>query len=273
MHHANWFYGHAHILAKYVGIKGRPPTINGYLQHGWNTHDGFAAGTKFAPGYPLFVWSESVVRRGWHTGLRGYEVVGAPFAYLLQLEKQQEWEARNPHREGTIVYPFHGWEGQHVLGAHDEYIAEIRRTEGDVPITVCLYINEYRDPEVRAEYQNAGFRVICHGERGYNYRGGNPRFLWGQLAELRRHERVVSNRLTSAIFYGAATGARVGVYGNPMLLEAERAQLGGPTKPVRNWPEMHHPFVDPDHARTTADVELGIDHLLPPEELRRVFGW
>lgn len=245
----------------------------GYLQHGWNTHDGFATGTQFAPAYPLFVWSEAVVRRGWFTGLRGYEVVGAPWAYLLDLEDQAGWEASRPEREGTIVYPFHGWEGQAVLGAHDAYIRQIRHIEGDVPITICLYINEYRDPEVRAEYESAGFRVICHGERGYDYKGGTPGFLDGQLEEIRRHKRVVSNRLTSAIFYGASAGAAVGVYGDPMLLEAERAQLGGPTKPIRNWPEMHQAFVPHDVARETATIELGIDHMLPPAELKRVLGW
>lgn len=273
MHHANWFYGHAHIMARFAGIQGTPPSIPGYLQHGWNTHDGFAEGTFFAPGYQLFVWSEGCVRRGWFTGLRGYEVVGAPWAYLLELEGQREWEASDPKREGTIVYPFHGWEGQHVLGAHDAYIEQIRRVEGDVPITICLYINEYRDPLVRAEYENAGFRVICHGQRGYNYQGGNPRFLDGQLAEIRRHARVVSNRLTSAIFYGASAGASVGVYGDPMLLEAERVSLGGASKPVRNWPQMHAEFVDPDVARQTAITELGMDHLLSRAELKRVFGW
>ncbi len=273
MHHANWFYGHAHILARYVGIDGPPPTIWGYLQHGWNTHDGFAPGTQFGPGYPLFVWSESVIRRGWLTGLRGYQVVGAPWSYLLELEKQDEWLASNPEREGTIIYPFHGWEGQNVLGAHDEYIAEIRRTEGDVPLTVCLYINEYKDERVRAEYENAGFRVICHGERGFNYIGGNTDFLIGQLEELRRHKRVVSNRLTSAIFYAASTGAEVGVYGDPMLLEAERSQLGGPSKPIRNWPEMHGAFIDPEIAVESARRELGQEFVLGPAELCRLFGW
>ena len=47
MHHANHFYGHGHIMGRYVGAD-YAPRIWGYLQHGWNMHDGFAVGTVFA---------------------------------------------------------------------------------------------------------------------------------------------------------------------------------------------------------------------------------
>ncbi len=35
------------------------------------------------------------------------------------------------------------------LGSHTGYIDEVRATEGDVPITVCLHWNEYDNPKVR----------------------------------------------------------------------------------------------------------------------------
>ena len=52
-------------------------------------------------------------------------------------------------------------------------------------------------------------------------------FLYKQLHEMRQHKRVVSNRLGSALFYGASVGFEIGVYGDPMILEADRAVLGG----------------------------------------------
>lgn len=272
MHTANHYYGHAHIMARYAGLA-EVPRIWGYLQHGWNTADGFAVGHKFTDGFAKLVWSEACARRGWTKGLRDYVVVGSPFAYLLHMERQREWENREPHREGTIVYPFHGWEQQHVLGSHEDYIAEIRDMEGDVPITVCLYWNEYRDPRVRKVYEDAGLRVITHGYRGFMWKGTDTEFLYKQLAELRRHRRVVSNRISSAIFYGAAAGADVGIYGDPMLLEAERAQLGGQLKPLRFWPELHVSHVPAELAREHARVELGLDEMLSPAEIRDVFGW
>ncbi|GGB38848.1 hypothetical protein GCM10011492_32030 [Flexivirga endophytica] len=272
MHTANHYYGHAHVMARYAELA-EVPRIWGYLQHGWNTHDGFAPGTQFTDGFAKLVWSQACARRGWATGLRDYVVVGAPWAYLLDLEKQDEWAATSVEREGTIVYPFHGWEQQQVLGSHDRYIEQIREVEGDVPITICLYWNEYQDKNVRRVYEDAGLRVITHGYRGYLWKGTDTEFLYKQLDELRRHKRVVSNRIGSALFYGASVGADIGIYGDPMLLEAERSQLGGQTKPLRFWPEMHQPFVPRDVAWELTREELGMDVVLSPAEVRQEFGW
>lgn len=272
MHHANHFYGHAHIMARYVGLP-EPPRIWGYLQHGWNMHDGFAVNTVFAARYPKFVYSEACARRGWAAGLRDYVVVGAPWNYLLEVENQTQWEAEEHEREGTIVYPFHGWEGQQVAGDHEEYIAEIKDTEGDVPITICLYINEYNQPRVRRVYEDAGFRVITHGRRGYLWRGTDTEFLYKQLAEVRRHKRVVSNRMTSALLHGALAGAEVGVYGDPMELGNDHAVLGGATRPQALFPEFHQPAAPLDVAREIAVTELGADQILAPAEIVDLFGW
>lgn len=274
MHHANHFYGHAHIMARYVGLE-HPPRIWGYLQHGWNMHDGFAVGTVFAPGAPKFVWSQACVRRGHAAGLRDYMVVAAPWLYLLELEKQRDWVASGgpEQREGTIVYPFHGWEGQQVVGNHQRFIDEIREAEGDVPITMCLYWNEYENPKVRAEYEDAGLRVITHGQRGYLWKGTDPAFLYRQLDEMRRHKRVVSNRMSSAIMYGATAGCEVGVYGDPMALESDHAILGGVGKPRRMWPEMHQFAVPADVAYAVASSELGVEEMLSPEEVIDAFRW
>jgi hypothetical protein len=271
MHHGNHFYGHAHVLARYAGLA-EVPRIWGYLQHGWNVHDGYAVGTDFAPGFAKYVWSDAPRRRGWATGLRNYVVVGSPWAYLLELKQQKAWEQSEPKREGTIVYPFHGWEQQSIIGSHDTYVAQIKaREEG--PITVCLYWNEFRIPEVRRSYEKAGFRVISHGYRGYLWKGTDTNFLDKQLAELRSHKRLVSNRLTTAIFYGASVGCDVGVYGDPMVLEAERAVLGGMARQKRLWPELHSPNIPRDAAEHHARIELGTDRLLSKIELIEALGW
>lgn len=271
MHHANHFYGHAHIMARYAGL-GEVPRIWGYLQHGWNVVDGFAVGTPFAPGFPKFVWSHAVRRRGWAMGRRDYVVVGSPWGYLLQLEQQEQWELSPPRREGTIVYPFHDWEGQSIVGSHQSFVDEIKANESG-PTTICLYWNEFKDPDVRRAYESAGFRVISHGYRGLHWKDTDVRFLDKQLAELRRHERVVSNRLGSAIFYGASVGCQVGVYGDPMLLQAEDPVFGGNERLRRLWPELHQVSVPVETGRALARTELGLDVLLEPSELREVFRW
>ncbi|WP_433291440.1 hypothetical protein ACQP2F_25470 [Actinoplanes sp. CA-030573] len=268
MHHANHYYGHSHVLARYCGLDNTdPPRLHGYLQHGWNIGDGLAPDHEFVPGVPSFLWSERTRRRAWSLARRQVYVVGAPFAYLLSMEVVTE----EPAREGTIWYPFHGWEGQQVLGDHDRLMAEIREVETG-PVTVCLYWQEYRDPRLRARYERAGFRVICHGFRGGWWKDLDPGFLYRQLAEQRRHRRVASNRLCSAVLYGTLAGCEPAVYGDPMQLEGESEGVG-PARIRREWSALHGTHVDVALARSIAVDELGADRLLPPAELRRLLGW
>jgi hypothetical protein len=268
VHHANHYYGHSHVLARYCGLDDTdPPRLHGYLQHGWNIGDGLAPDHEYVPGIPSFLWSERTRRRAWSLGRRQLYVVGAPYAYLLAIEPA----APGP-RDGTIYYPFHGWEGQHVVGDHDRLIAEIRSTEPG-PVTVCLYWQEYRTPRLRRRYEEAGFRVICHGYRGGRWQNLDPGFLHRQLAEQRRHARVASNRLCSAVFYGILAGCEPAVYGDPMRLAGERSAFGGRSRIEREWPALHGTRVDPAAARALAADELGADRLLPPAELRRLLRW
>jgi hypothetical protein len=265
VHHANHFYGHAHVLAEYCGLDPAvPPRINGYLQHGWNVVDGLAPDTPYVPGRPIFVWSERTRRRAWSMGRRQATVVGAPFLYLLKVADQPPVE-----RAGSIWYPFHGWEGQHIKGDHQRQIDDIMAVE-DGPVTFCLYWHEYRNDQVRAEYEKAG-RVICHGYRGFQWRDTDTDFLRNQLDELRRHRRVCSNRLSSAVFYGAAVGCEPAVYGDPMYLDREHTPTADRIR--REWPELHGEHPDPARARASAMAELGDGWLASPDELRVILGW
>jgi hypothetical protein len=269
MHHANYYYGHAHVLAEYCGLPDpvHPPRIQGYLQHGWNIGDGMAPGVPYVAGTRLLVWSEETRRRSFSQGRRNVVAVGAPFAYLLTMRP-----GSGAAREGTIFYPFHGWEGQQVSGDHQRLIDEVRDTE-DGPVTVCLYWNEHRVRSIRRLYERAGFRVICHGYRGFWWRNTDRGFLDRQLAELRRHRRVVSNRLSSAIWYGLLAGCDAAVYGDPMVLEAGDMTFGGEPRLRRQWPEVYGPRTDRAACYAAARRELGADLLAPPAELRRYLGW
>ncbi len=149
----------------------------------------------------------------------------------------------------------------------------MKAVEGDVPITVCLHWNEYDNPKVRREYEDAGVRVVTHGQRGYLWQDTDVAFLYRQLHEMRRHKRVVSNRMSSAILYAASAGVEVGVYGDPMALESDHAVLGGVGKPRRMWPEMHQFSVPMDYAAEVANRELGADEMLLPAEVIDAFGW
>ncbi|MFW6597145.1 hypothetical protein ACQBAU_05545 [Propionibacteriaceae bacterium Y2011] len=271
MDSSNHWYHHAHILAEYCGLDfGAPPRIDGILQHGWTFVHGFGYGHQPPTGFSKFVWSDVCRRRGHSIGWRDYVVIGAPFLYLMATRPEA---APDPDREGTIWYPFHGTiDYETVAGNHHALIEEIKAVE-DGPVTVCLYYVEYAQPDVRNAYRDAGFRVICHGTRGAKWQGGTPDFLHQQLTELRRHRRVASNRLSTAIFHGVAAGCEAAVYGDPMEFVGGRPGFVDEGLLAANYPEFFGAHVDQSAVRTTVEQEMGMTDMLSPAELRRTLGW
>lgn len=272
MHHHNHYYGQAHLLARYCGLNDRfPPPIPGYLQHGWNLFDGWNPQHEFYPGAWRFVWSDGPRRRGYMLGRREYRVIGAPWNYLLAMEPELG-VVPEEEREGTLWFLFHGWEGGKISGQHARLVEEIKETEPG-PVTMSLYYTEYQRPEIRRAYEDAGFRVISFGARGWDYEGTHRTFLYHQLQEFRRHRRVASNRLSTAVFYGASVGCVPAVYGDPMELAGEDRAFGGTARIARLWPELIGKEVDLAAAREVVDTELGVAALHSPEELRLLFDW
>ncbi|CAG7573936.1 hypothetical protein FB554_2103 [Barrientosiimonas humi] len=271
MDSSNHWYRHAHIWSAYCGLGfDQPPRINGVIQHGWTFVHGFGAGHAPPHGFAKYVWSDVNRRRGQAVGWRDYVVTGAPFLYLEQMTPP---DPQAPEPEGTIWYPFHGTvDYEAVSGDHDRLIDEIHAVE-DGPVTMCLYYVEYAIDAIREKYEDAGFRVITHGERGVKWTGGNPDFLPGQLRELRRHKRVASNRLSTAIMYGASLGLQPAVYGDPMDLVGVKAGFNGSQLLEFTFPQLHGTDIDAELARQVADVELGRDAMLEPQELALVLGW
>lgn len=270
MEDSNHWYGHTRILADYCGMPaGVPPRVWAALQHGWNIEHGFGNNHWPYPGFPRLVWSDVAVRRGQSRGWREYVVIGAPWNYLLQ---QYDPPPDASERSGTIFYPFHTWEYGVIEGEHADLIEEIKATE-DGPVTACLYWIEFEDEGVRRVYEEAGFRVICHGTRGATRHTANTGFLHSQYAELTQHRRVISNRLTTAVLYGISAGCEAGVYGDPMVY-SENSDLQDSLSLVeRMYPEMHAARIDAEVARDFARTELGLDRMAAPAELRELLGW
>ncbi|WP_328989166.1 hypothetical protein OG394_23335 [Kribbella sp. NBC_01245] len=238
MHPQNHLSGHAQILARYAGLSEiHPPRIRGRLQFDW---------ADLGPDEPHdwhFVWSGAARRRGLAMGRRHQFVIGAPWLYLMDVQK-----AEPVQRVGTLWFP---------EGDPEKLIPEIRATESG-PVTISL------DPStpagVRAAYKQAGFTLIDRRwsfdeSVDYDRLGGGP--LPSLLIAMRRHQRVASDQMGTPILYGIAAGCEPAVYGGS---SSGSSPLDGAQ-------------IDPAVAREIADHELGRASMVPPGELRRLFDW
>ncbi len=264
MHPDNAFYGHNRVLADYAGMSPDAPPIRGHVQHGWTPGTGLSEPARLVSWLPKLVWSASNRKVAEERGIRPLEAIGAPFCYLDAASTYPAAGVAAPR--ATIYYPFHGWEREAVHGSHHDLAAAIREREAG-PVTVCLYWQEFDQLAVRRLYVEAGFRVICHGYRN------DALFLARQRDELLRHDRVASNRVGTALWYGGYLGRSIEVYGPPMSVQSAAEARAFDSFSRARWPQLHDGGVAGATARDLAAEELGAAFVMPPDELRRVLGW
>lgn len=265
MHLANQYYGHRSVLGDYAGVPQDRPIV-GMVQHGWNRGTGFSPDDPpsiLRPYLPVFVWNERNLSQARTAGYRRATAIGAPFLYLIHdADITRE-------KEGTLAYPFHGWERQGAVQGefHATYAKQLRERE-DGPITVCLYWLDYDDARIRSTYEAAGYKVTCHGTRRDDY------FLLRQRDSILDHSRVVTNRAATALWYGAALGREIEVYG-PEVGTTSSHEVAQIYAEHRNWwPDLFESgAVPPARAKLLAHQELGWRFMMPPNELRDALGW
>lgn len=281
MWHENHVYGHTNILAGYCGLDPLvPPAIPGVLQHGWNAFDGFTPHLSHLDALQRFVWSRRAERLGRRMTPRVYTAIGAPWLYLLStLENLEAQRPAISNPKSTIIYPSHSNEFAPLLLDHANNAKFYSELEQGRDITVVLYWTEYGDDRIRDVYENLGLRTITHGRRSFEYTGGIDSFLLHQYNEIVKHERVISNKLTTALLYGASLGLQVELAGEtgdihiPGLEQRARNVFG------ENFYDKLAPFLythepaNHDQMFDFAMSELGYECLLEPVQLMELFGW
>jgi hypothetical protein len=264
----NHHYGHSDVLRRYCGSS-ELPEMERQVQHGWQPGPGFALRYLHSPG-PKAVWSARNLRKCAELGCRNVEPIGAPFLYLPD-SQAIEGESLGPR--SLLVYPFHGWAKQGVLGDMNAFAAalrELERVEGFGPITVCLYHLEYADPAIRSAFERYGWTVVTLGSHA-----NNPTFLDKQRDMQRRHVYVTSNRIATATFYSLVSGCRFFCYGPPMGLSETEDPTG---EEYDAWQRAEFPmltfegFSDRCHTQV-GEAELGLEYKRSPEQLAELLGW
>ncbi len=268
MESQNHFYGHSAALAAFLGLS-RPRHVRGLVQHGWTavspvgTHfrDFPEVGRRAGDPRRLLVWSHT--SRAWDPSAEEHTTtpVGAQLAYLARAAGAPP--PPRDERDRVVLMPVHGIQTQRVRGDHRALARDWRDAEG--PATACLYAADAADPEILAAYRDAGHRCVVLGERL------EADFMWRLWTLLGRAERVVSNRLSTPVFYAAHLGADVAVYGDALRLDGESAEANDLVR--SRWPEMHVEHVDRSAVSAIVDDELGVASLREPSELAALLGW
>lgn len=232
-----------------------------HVQHGWMLGTGLLDGGREVPWLPKLVWTHDNAAAARAVGHRHVRAIGAPFLYLAACSPLPTERAG-----GTLVYPHHSWDRDDMAGDHNRYIDEILEREPD-GATVCLYWREFEDARIRARYERAGFTVVCHGYRD------DPMFLRRVHAAVTGHRRVVSNRVGSALWYAAAVGCEVEVYGPVFVSQETDAEAAVFDRFARaTWPEWYDGGLAGADAVELAAVALGRDTMCEPGELRSLLG-
>jgi hypothetical protein len=163
----------------------------------------------------------------------------------------------------TVVFPFHGTRLVAVEGDQHAYAREIYEREG--ASTVCMHIDDLQRPELVDAWVSAGHRITSAGQRR------DPDFLARVLWLLLSSRKVVSNRLATALVYGASAEIEVSIYG-PHFQIAGISETSSESYLRKLWPEFYE-NVSASEMRLIADKELGREYMRSPVSLRQILGW
>ncbi len=266
MHPSNDYYGHDMILSWAASIH-RPKRTFGYVQHGWKPESGFGPEMRLIPRAPLFVWSEAnrCATAAQHRGHR-VEAIGAPFLYLYEL--LQPALDRKPTKD-LLVYPCHQLRSAPLASeVHTTLIQQVLALDPET-ITVNLHPYEFGDGATPALYEAdlPGANVTTNWLRPPWVVSDDPTILVRQILQILDHRRVVSNCLTTALFYAAHLDRDSRLLRHP---QRRQPPTEGRGKALHEELEQ---ATDGGAMRAVAGAELGADRLRTPDELRAVMGW
>jgi hypothetical protein len=266
MHPSNDYYGHDMILSWAASIH-RPKRTFGYVQHGWKPESAFGPGMRLIPRAPLFVWSEA--NRAATAALHRrhpVEAIGAPFLYLYELLKPAL--TREPTKD-LLVYPCHQLRSAPLADeVHSSLIEQVRALDAD-STTVNLHPYEFEDLATRELYEAdlPGATVTTNWLQPPWVVSDDPTILVRQIIQILDHRRVVSNCLTTALFYAAYLDRDARLLRHPARRQPPTEGRG------RALHEELERATDGDALRAIAGIELGAEHLRTPTDLRAVMGW
>ncbi len=277
-------YGSDIVTARYCGFSTPPCPPLGLWMHGWYPEARaldrperlFDVSMAHLPGLQYWVTTErqAAFLRG--LGYAHAKAIGLPLVYVPL--------PRVPRRAGSLlVMPAHSLPAHDRSWATSEYVESIRAlVPAFASITVCVNGHDWDRGNWVKEFSQAGFEVI----RG----AGDETTLYKMAALFSEYEYVTTNGFGSLIAYASAFGAKASFHGpfsevpadtlrnvpffmdNPELMAAESACC------EEQYCRATFPgfFCHPAEAEAHVEWgrrEIGWGNRVPPDELKRLFGW
>lgn len=258
MHPDNDLYGHRAALNRYLR---RPDATRmlAHIQHGWSWTSPVLDTRRVVQRYNLLAWSRRNAADLRALGLRRVTPVGAPFLYLGEDDGPILPSSR------TLAFPAHSWR----RGSFEDQTAGVRFADElaeryGPETTVCVHPSDLRFQEVIRRYEFHGFAIdVGAGSDGVS-------FLLDRRRMLRSAQRVVSNVVSTAVFYGGLLGCEIEVFGPVASVFGEDYAFRMERYQRARWPELTSGGLRGAAASDIAGVELGADQLRSPDELAQL---
>lgn len=270
----NDWYGHRHILNRFVGLTDTRVRLHGRLQHGWQTCCGFEGeqGRKpevLALRCPAYVWAAHNLQNAAEEGMAWAQAVGAPFLYLDWPSDPATFATLGA---GLLVFPYHSAPSDaYTVDGWAEWARKLRTfatglgfDSARAPVTVCFHPYDWHQ---RRCLSGLDIRAVSIGSVHCED------YLTRCAALIGQHAMVLSDRVCTAGFYAMHLG-REWMVGGPKLHSVPKA----PNEDVyadRGWIKRHFPGLlrGAAHREMAAD-QLGLDRKKTRQELREtLYAW
>jgi len=257
----NW-YGHRRILADYCGVKDNP--IYATLLHGWIWEFKGTRGQRRIKSAPYLAWNERQFLSAKLLGVENVLSIGSPFLYLNALI-DAESDRVGTRAHGTLFFPQHSTSinvqpNKHLL--YRKYI----ESKYPPPYTVSLFFLEPDFNKIKNFYMESGWQVFCAGPRD------SAQFLKKIWDAIESNAYVVSNDLSTSLFYAAYKGKRV--YLDPLSkIDFDEIIARESGDDYKNLISTLYAGISGRTARNLGENELGEKFFLSGSELKKVVGW
>jgi len=279
-------YGQREILLDFIGYP-YDCLIDGLLQHGVLDIGLNILGPKMpriktprsglVKRFPLFVYSKATeLDFNQNTGIHA-RFIGAPWLYLPENNlSPQLGSTCNSNCKNTVIFPSHQTLGGKSILSVDEIRKKISywRIAAGSDICLCLFWVEYLDSNWHVACAEEGVKINCAGVgETFPFWGLSP-FRLNFLPKLRgiidSHSTVISEDISSVIFYSIDRGKSVGVFPESRSFQKsdrEKTPILFDAWLESNMPKLKNAVCSSEEYSSLANKYLGRDSILSKNEM------